>query len=246
MISKRDANHIYHGNPNISASGLKMIYETDVDMYLKRQQMPRVESDAMKFGTMVHTALLEPANFEKEYFLIDKIDRRTKAGKEEFAQKKIEAGDRIIVTAEEYNKLNAIKSNFHKNDEAMEHCMGIIELSHYGEFEGVDIRVRPDVEGENFICDLKTTRASGELEFAKEIRFRNYDLQATFYSDVLGYPPENFVFVYVQNVAPYAVRWCRLSDETIIRGRAKYIEALNDWKFYKKTGIAIKKQGNRL
>ena len=48
-------------------------------MYHYLNQKP-FESKAMAFGSAVHTALLEPDDFDDEYYVMPKLDRRTKIG----------------------------------------------------------------------------------------------------------------------------------------------------------------------
>ena len=77
----KDSNDQYHSHDSISASGLKTIYKKSV-YHLINQQFK--ETPAMALGTAVHQALLEPDDFYDIYHVIEKINKRTKAGKEEY------------------------------------------------------------------------------------------------------------------------------------------------------------------
>jgi hypothetical protein len=77
----KDSNQVYHSHNSISASGLKEIYKKSVFHFLNRKFK---ESPAMKLGTAVHQAILEPYDFHDIYHITEKIDKRTKAGKEEY------------------------------------------------------------------------------------------------------------------------------------------------------------------
>jgi hypothetical protein len=59
------------------------------------------KTEALRFGTMFHTFVLEPELFEKKYVLADKIDRRTKEGKALFEE--IAQSGKQIITTEEYD-----------------------------------------------------------------------------------------------------------------------------------------------
>ena len=90
MKAQFDTNEHYHSAPGISASGLKSIYKKSVYHFINQKPF---ESSAMALGTAVHCAMLEPEMYYKEFHVMPKIDRRTKAGKEQFAieQKKRKA-----------------------------------------------------------------------------------------------------------------------------------------------------------
>ena len=62
MIKKQDSNDVYHSHDSISASGLKTIYKKSVYHYLNKEQFK--SSPSMKFGSAVHSALLEPEKKE--------------------------------------------------------------------------------------------------------------------------------------------------------------------------------------
>ena len=63
--------------------------------YFKSQiDKKSVPTDAMTFGSAFHCAVLEPDKFDDLYYVIPKLDKRTKAGKEEFAEHMSKAGDK--------------------------------------------------------------------------------------------------------------------------------------------------------
>ena len=77
MKTVKDTNAEYHSKKDyISASGLKMIAKKSVHHYLNADFK---STPSMAFGTAVHTAIYEPSEFYKDYHIIPKIDRRTKA-----------------------------------------------------------------------------------------------------------------------------------------------------------------------
>ena len=59
------SNSDYHAIPGISGSGLKTIYDTSVEHYLSANV---TETEAMRIGTIIHTAILEPEVFDRTYF----------------------------------------------------------------------------------------------------------------------------------------------------------------------------------
>ena len=94
MVTKVESNEVYHQSKAISSSALKTIYKKSVYHYLN--QAPRY-GGALQLGSAIHTAVLEPEKFYDEYYISPKIDKRTKAGKEEAArQLKIAEGKSVI------------------------------------------------------------------------------------------------------------------------------------------------------
>jgi len=234
MISKNDSNEDYHASPGISASGLKTIYLKSMFHYLNQKPF---ESKAMAFGSAVHTALLEPDDFDNEYYIMPKLDRRTKIGQTIYNNHLKLTKDKKLLTKEEGDKINYIIKNFRKNTLAKEYSQGQIEISHYGKYNDIDVRIRPDVlnRERDFISDVKTCQDNSPMAFKRDIYKYAYHLQAAFYIDQLGI--NNFKFIAVQNVYPFTVEVYTLSNELLERGRNAWKQAFKDYEIYLETGI---------
>lgn len=241
IIIKEETNQTYHENDIISASGLKKIYELtgDIKQFLELKKIPYVQKREYIIGSAVHTLCLEGrSQFDKEYLSItEKSDLRTKKGKETMAHYKEICNERHVFSFVEHRMIENIYSNYLTNKLAVEFCNGEVEKSHYTNYKGIDVKVRPDCKNEKkqFISDIKTTKSATDNDIQKEIRFYNYDLQMAFYCDCLGYPPENFRFIFMQKTAPYFIEVVALTEETIERGRNKYDAALQQWGKYLET-----------
>ena len=238
----RDTNEQYHSSPAISASGLKSIWLTSVYDYNRKVWE---DKPAYRIGTMIHEMILEPEEFKKNYsFCMEKIDRRTKEGKAKYLKLKEEHEGAELVSFEESKDLLGIKESFFSNDDqsklALKYLKGEAEVSHYLKYKGIDVRVRPDMKGDDFIMDIKTTKFDNtkaiDYQIKNTIKYFGYHLQATFYSDMLGYDPANFRFVWVEKKPPYRIVVSSLSQELISEGRIGYERALKDWKTYLETG----------
>jgi hypothetical protein len=235
LSTKQDTNEEYHSHDSISASGLKMIYKKSVKHFLTAKF---TETPAMALGTAVHTIMLEgQKQFDQDYYLMPKYDGRTKEGKQIKAKHEKLAGDRKHLRDSDMDIISGIMQNLRQHDLAQKYCTGTVELSHYGKMDGIPIRVRPDVFGDNWIGDVKTCQDNSPIAFRRDLYKYAYHLQACFYSDVLGFPPENFRFVAVETNYPYSVEVYALDDDMIAQGRQGYKKALSDWGFYLATGI---------
>lgn len=138
-------------------------------------------------------------------------------------------------------------ANLKSNELAQKYCKGEIEVSHYGQMDDIDIRVRPDCKNSisGWISDVKTCQDNSPEKFRIDILKFRYDLQATFYCDALGYDPKDFRFIAVETNYPYSIEVYGLSDDLIELGRngnaykMGYKQALANWKFYKETDVAL-------
>lgn len=231
-----DTNQEYHSNKSISASGLKTISQKSVFHFINQ----RIKTTAaMERGTAVHEALLEPDLFWKNYHIMPKIDGRTKEGKEEKKRQEELAKGKILLSQDDFIIIDNIMKAVKKNDLALKYLVGIVEQSHYFNYKGVDCRCRPDcfdpVEG--WISDVKTIREITARSIPNEIKSRHYDLQAYAYSVWLNIPVESFRFIFVETAAPYGVEVVALNEQEMMRGKYRFEKALEDWAFYKETGI---------
>lgn len=234
MQTKIESNEQYHSSKDISASGLKKIYQKSVYHYLNQKPF---SSSSLDLGSAIHTVLLEPEIFKNEFYVMGKVDRRTKEGKKEYNKHLMAANGRKLLTQNEMNIIEPVKENFAKHDLAKEYCVGKIELSHYLKFLSVPVRVRPDVKGVNFISDIKTCQDNSPKAFKRDVYKYAYHLQAAFYSDALGFPAENFRFIAIETNYPYSIEVYSLSEDMIEQGRNAYKSAIESWILYLDTGV---------
>ena len=145
--------------------------------------------------------------------------------------------DKKILNKGEGDKINYIIKNFTKNSLANEYSEGEIEISHYGKYNDIDVRIRPDVlnRERDFISDVKTCKDNSPMAFKRDIYKYAYHLQAAFYIDQLGI--NNFKFIAVQNTYPYTIEVYTLSNELLERGRNAWKQAFKDYEIYLETGI---------
>ena len=239
----KDTNKEYHSKKEyISASGLKMIAKKSVHHYLNADFK---STPSMAFGTAVHTAIYEPNEFYKDYHIVPKIDKRTKAGKELYAQHAKQAEGKEILDEEDHQRILTILENLSKNQQAKDFVQGEMELSHYLEYNDVKVRVRPDCINKvaGFISDVKTCQDNSPRAFLSDVYKYKYHVQAAFYMDMLGV--NKFVFIAIETNAPYSVEVYVLDDELIEKGRNEYKKAIADWQYYLETGVALGYDGNR-
>ena len=84
MKKTKDSNEYYHSQKDyISSSAIKTIAKKSVLHFMEQKPL---KSDALTIGSAFHTYVLENELFFNEFMISQKINRRTKAGKEEYAK----------------------------------------------------------------------------------------------------------------------------------------------------------------
>lgn len=226
------SNAAYHAGPGISKSQLDTLARSPLHYWAKHiAQLPgsRVETAAMRFGTAVHAAILEPEDFVN-WVVMDKVDRRTKDGKaaaEAAEALAAERGVRLIDRAE-YDAAMAIATSVDRQPvigpilEA-----GWAELSVYwmDPDTGVFCRCRPDWLCDYAILDVKTTENASPASFERSAYMYRYWVQAAYYLDGLaanGVELPNFVFAAVEKEPPYAAMAYNAMPGMIEAGRREY------------------------
>lgn len=237
MIDHAMTNADYHAHSAISKSGLDLIDRSPAH-YIAGRTEPRKETPAMTFGTACHAYVLEPHTFNKRYItLLEKIDRRTKEGKAQWATFQAEAGDREVLERETFENLVSIGINIMNHpvaSELLDEKVGKAELSVFGNIWGVDVKCRPDwLREDGIVVDLKTTDNASPSAFAKSCASYRYHVQAAYYTDILatiGQDIKAFVFIAVEKTAPYAVGVYEIDAEAIEAGREAYQRNLDTYK----------------
>ena len=234
------SNEDYHSNSAISKSGMDRlaISPEHYQAYLTEQ---REETPAMKIGTAVHMAVLEPEMFSYAYTVLDDSEiiaeiggakpRATKQYKEWLSARKKEIGSRILLDADEEKYImdiaNSVRSRPTTNK--ILSVTGVFESSFFwtDEETGVACRCRPDfLRDDGYIIDLKTTEDASPWGFERSAEKYRYWVQAAFYKQgveaVTGEPVKGFIFIAVEKKPPYAVA-CYVADDAMIEAGNKEV-----------------------
>ena len=233
---KNDSIADYHAKKSISASSLKYIAQTSVFHYINKK--PIEQTKYMIRGNAVHTICYEGIEaFKKQYFVLPKLDLRKKEDKELKIKLLEKNKGKTALDEEEDNIVRGIYKNFTINEKIQKWTDGKIEVSHYGTYDGIDVRVRPDCLGKDWISDIKTCQDASPEKFNKDIQNRFYHLQAYFYCFMLGIDPQRFRFIACETNPPFAVEVYKLDDVYIENAKDDFERAFTFWKLYKEKGI---------
>lgn len=220
----------YHRHPAVGKSHLDAISRSPLHYWARYVDPNRVEPEptaAMQLGSAVHTKILEPHLFEQEYALAPAVDRRTKDGKQAWAD--AAAGGATLLSAADWDVLLGMDDAVRRHLAASRLLgrAGAAETSHLwvDSVTGIQCKCRPDwLTEDGWVVDLKTTEDASPSGFAKSAANFRYHVQAAWYLDGLracGLEPKGFIFIAVEKRPPYAVATYLAADDMIAAGQAE-------------------------
>lgn len=211
-------NEQYHSGPGISKSHLDQIASGSLrhywHKYLNPNREPTEPTPALVLGSAIHAAILEPDLFLTQYVGNPGIERRSNAGKAEYAAFLAENAGKTILTDDQMQAALAVRDAVHLHPVASGLLRdGKAEQSVYAidNETGELIKCRIDwlPNSGAMIVDVKTTEDASPAGFGKSAANYRYPLQTAWYHDVLdqsvGEHPPHWVFLAVEKTPPYAV-----------------------------------------
>lgn len=226
----------YHRWPAASNSRLSRLLRSPAHLRAYLDEPP-ADTDALRQGRAIHAAVLEPDLFKERFTSAPEgLDRRTKAGKDEWAALCARFGEPNVLKATEWDMCTQIRGNVHAHSTA--HGLitgpGEVELSMLWTDPATGVlcksrwdRHSPQLAG-GAIVDLKTTKDASPRAFERAILNFGYHRQAAFYlrsARVHGLPAKHFSIIAVEKKPPYAVAVYRIT-EGVVDAAAEQIDAL--------------------
>lgn len=244
----------YHAAPGISKSHLDQIAGQSNMHYWARyvdpNREPTKETPAKVLGSAMHSIVLEPDLFKARYVANPGIDRRSNAGKAEYAAFVAENKGKVILDDEGFQTCLAVRDTVYRHPVAKGLLMG-------GKAEQAFFAIDPET-GELIKCrydylhdsgalavDLKSCEDASPDGFGKSAANYRYPMQPPWYFDVndalYGEHPEQWVFIALEKAPPYAIGIYFMTKEDMGRGREACRRDLhriiaakrdNDWSDY--------------
>lgn len=214
--------------------------------YRAAKLTPQETTPAMAFGTAAHAWILEPETAAQQVAVMPKVDRRTKAGKEQWAEFEMMHPNKVHIDDEDARHLAAMASavRHHKVACRLLDDRTATEISVLWQDPRTEImcRCRPDLVAGNIIVDLKTTFDASKAAFSHTMHKYRYQVQAAYYLDgcrAVGLVPDvsDFVFIAVEKKPPYGVAIYHLPVDDIDRGRFQYEKDLTHFAYAKRTNL---------
>ena len=203
---------------------------------------PAEQTPAMAFGSACHKFILENEDFPGEYALAPNVDKRTKAGKEEWEAFTASIGDRTPISRDENQTMVDMFS-------ALENCPLAKKLIlGKGETEVPFFWTDPDT-GEKckikvdrlvkfnrkwYVVDYKTTTCAETFRFNSDIMKLGYYMQAAMYTEGVMRVKKlkkrpGFLFVAQEKKPPYSVNVIEVSEEVMGAGVAKFHQLMDKY-----------------
>jgi len=216
----------YHLTAGASASRLKSLL-TKTPAHLRWElDNPPADTAAFRVGRLLHCMALTPDLVRANFMPAPDVDRRTKAGKELYEQALLQAGNRTLISTEEWDQCD--------NMARAVRATGLLEkgqpeVSLFCEINGVKSKARFDWWNEGQIIDVKTTATVGSpRDFQRTVWNFGYGLQAAWYTRMAracGLNPTGFTFIVVEKDEPHVTGVYDL-DEAVITLFDKQIDDL--------------------
>jgi len=238
-----------HNKEYFSASQLKKLFISigQFQAYLKKQFE---ESSAMELGSVIHTRILEPEEYNKRYLVLDDTaiceeiggarptsTKKYKEWKEELEAEARAKGKKIISPASDHiankvwrdmDKAGIIEMYFSDGEAEVTITGDVTVADEHGEESTFPALAIVDYDQPDFSVDLKTT-SKDISKFKFDANSLGYDIQARLTHGINGKP---FVFVVVQTVAPYDIAVFTTSQYFMDRGESKIATAIDNYLHY--------------
>jgi len=196
---------------------------------------PSAPTPAQDLGQAIHTAILEPARFRKEYVLAPKVDRRTKEGKAAWAAFEDAHPNATVLKEEDHSTCKGISESAWSHGIISQLLSGTggneLVLLWDDEETAAPCKARLDritvYNGFTCILDFKSTVEASIWAFARACAKYGYHSQGAFYLDgckaLEAAPVERrFLNVAFEKEPPYACAVYELTSASIEQGRMDY------------------------
>lgn len=235
---------VYRNAPGVSQTLLKDFGEHATPLHFRSGKPKKVTED-MEFGTICHTAILEPGNLASAYYIqpdeypavVKKQDvMKPWHGWADFCKDWIkDHSARPIIDKEKEARIPKIVKRVSELPEcgsALQHGKREVSWFKRDEVTGLLCKCRTDLiaddrNGLRWIFDLKKVQvgcASGE-EFAADAYARGYHIQAASYLKITG--ADRFVFVAFDDNEPFDAAQWQLGPEDMEAGAFEYRRLLD-------------------
>ena len=234
----------------LSPSGAKDLLRSPAHYRAARDE-PRPETPALRIGDATHCLSLEGRAAFNDRFAVapDGIDRRTKAGKADWAAFTEAAGERTILTAAEAEPVEGMADALHAHPlipALLERGQAEVSMIWSDAETGAPCKGRPDFArfDDGALLDLKTALDASPAGFTRAAFNFGYHIQAAAYREgaaALGRPISDYLLLTVEKSPPYAAAVYRLADAPLELGRRRWREAValyseclerNEWPGY--------------
>lgn len=201
----------------------------------------REDSEAFAFGRAVHLLVLQPEVFSDQMAIIPACDRRTKAGKEEYAAWQKDLAGREEISMSDYLSAKKVADAVLGHSDAAALLDGAEREKPilWGDaVTGLKCKGRVDAIRDELVIDLKTSRDSSPRSFTSSVFRYGYHCQLAMYADgaaCIDGKLRGAAIIAVETNDPFCVQIYRLSEEALLLGRQEYRRLLAMYEEAKRT-----------
>lgn len=237
-----DMNRVqYNALQALNYSGMKELLRSPrhYQEYLTRQEEP---SKALRIGTMVHAAVLQPDVFQR-YKPAPDVKRNTTAGKEAYALwASMLKNDEQVCDADEYELALRVSDKMNQIIERL--GIKALETEKTVTATDRDVLLKSSIDliaDDGYLYDLKTTEDASPNGFMKSVKQYKYNLQAVTY--LMNFErfyktrPKGFRFIVVEKDAPNEGAIYELGAGIMADGITMYEKALKLYSDCDKAGV---------
>ena len=222
---------VYHGTKAISSTLLRLFMKSPKKFsHAWEGKQERVETEAFRVGSALHCMVLEPKEYPKRFVVAPEINRRTKAGRDEWEMFLVNHEGKEVLKYEQYEQVLSMAEAISKDGLAS----GLLEdtkremSARVTLTNGLVIQCRPDAMKAGHLLDVKTCVDVGKFKW--EMKSYGYHLQAAFYYFLMSrlfpedYGEANFYFLAVEKSSPWEVKVYGLGYDNLQMIVEQYIE----------------------
>ena len=248
----------YRAAAGFSCSEMKEFARTPAH-YRALKENPKPTTPARRIGQLTHLAVFDPDAFDGATVVAPVVDKRTKIGKETFAEFERANLGKDMVTQDELDLVLCISDAVRAHPLMREHsAVGFAEVSVWARDPETEVLCKGRLDwltGDGLILDLKTTEDAGQDAFARSVANYKYDLQAAQYLSLLadaGRAARGFMFVAAEKSPPFGVAVYTLYREDIEQAVAerrallhRFAQCLrdDDWPCYNSEAMSLSLPG---
>jgi len=230
----------YRAFPALNQSAAKKLLVSPAH-YQTYVNTPQEETKALRFGTFVHAAILEPHTLNDLYATAPDVDKRTKEGKAAWAEFATANAGKTILDAEESALGHLVASHAKMALKRHKVEFGLTEAMYHVEYNGIPLKAAIDGVCGDYLWDIKTTDDASAAGMLKSIRSYRYNLQAYWYRLVYelatGHRPLGFRFLFVEKEPPFATAVCEVGPELMSWAIADFEKALTLYRDCTASGV---------
>ena len=203
----------YYSNKALSHSKLSCLAQSPMEFRMRYvddpPSLPPKESDAFAMGHAVHCLALEPESFADRFFVLPKIDRRTKEGKAAYAEIQEASKSKTLLDGDDYaDAIACVQAlNNHAEFATIMAQPRRVEVPFEFELFGHKFKAKPDciVDSMRLIIDIKTTDDASPHRWQWSAVDYGYHRQVYIYQHALNVEMNEdyrFIFAVVEKPKP--------------------------------------------